>query len=151
MLMRPRTDNVATRVPADLVDTLDPRQERLWAEMARALDALPEEEDADPVTLYERFGTLGSLIDNSVRPDRATLCLERLLRAVPDPRALAQQLTAEPRLVGNLVTLFAGSEYLSEILLRNPAHVGRLADLRDLAHTPSSGVLSRQALGRGRS
>ena len=70
--------------------------------------------------------------------DRALVNLERFTQSVSDPVALWEYLGSNPRVIEKLVTLFAGSQFLAEILLRNPDHVERWAEHKRLAQ-PKSG------------
>ncbi len=67
-------------------------------------------------------------LSDAASPDRALVNLERFAAAVPDQTALYRYLTDEPRAVETLITLFAGSQYLTEILLRNPEYFPRLME-----------------------
>ncbi len=79
-------------------------------------------------------------------PDRVLLNLERLARGAPDPAAFLRRLNRNPRAVENLTTLFAGSQFLTDILLRNPEYVGELVDPKRLARTRTSERLRAGAL-----
>ena len=69
--------------------------------------------------------------------DRALVNLERFTQSVSDPVALWEYLGSNPRVIEKLVTLFAGSQFLAEILLRNPDHVERWAEHKRLAQPKS--------------
>jgi glutamate-ammonia-ligase adenylyltransferase len=66
-------------------------------------------------------------------PDRVLVNFERLVQSGPDRLPLFRYLASNPRLVEMLVTLFAGSQFLTEILLRNPEYFERLAERKGLA------------------
>ncbi len=70
-------------------------------------------------------------------PERALTNFERLAGSVLDPADLCRALAADPRGLEMLVTLFAGSQFLSEIVLRHPAYLDRLADRASLAEFKS--------------
>ena len=69
----------------------------------------------------------------SASPDRALLNLQRWSERLPDAAAFYASLAADERSLDLLVTLFAGSQFLSEILLRTPANVSLLADRAELS------------------
>ncbi|MFQ5856708.1 MAG: glutamine synthetase adenylyltransferase [Anaerolineae bacterium] len=78
-------------------------------------------------------------------PDRVLVNFERFGRSVADPLALFHYLAGNPRAVEMLVTLFAGSQFLTEILLRNPEYFERLMERKGLAHPKSVGQLCAEA------
>jgi glutamate-ammonia-ligase adenylyltransferase len=67
---------------------------------------------------------------SAAEPDRVLVGLERFAATEP---ATFGRLAADPRAAEILVTLFAGSQFLTEILLRNPAYFEQLLDRRRLA------------------
>jgi glutamate-ammonia-ligase adenylyltransferase len=85
--------------------------------------------------------TLSTVAD----PDRVLLNLERLARGVPDPAAFLRHLSRNPRALENLATLFAGSQFLTDILLRNPAYFDQLIDPKRLARIRTVGQLRVEA------
>ncbi|MCS7222159.1 MAG: glutamine synthetase adenylyltransferase [Anaerolineae bacterium] len=78
-------------------------------------------------------------------PDRVLVNLERLAHSVTDRHALFQYLAQNPRAIEILVTLFAGSQFLTEILLRNPNALPRLVEYKRLARLKSVGQLAAEA------
>ena len=74
------------------------------------------------------------LLGDAASPDRALVNFERFAERVPDQEAFYIALTDDPRQIETLVTLFAGSQYLTEILLRNPAYFERLATRNGIGH-----------------
>ena len=58
--------------------------------------------------------------------ERVLLNFERLVGSVPDPADLLAGLAAAPRGIDLLIALFAGSQFLTEILLRSPEYFDRL-------------------------
>ena len=77
-------------------------------------------------------------------PDRVLATFERFLHSAADPQPVYQFLAAHPRLVEMLVRLFSGSQFLAEILLRNPEYFEDLIDLRRLAQRKSRETLLRE-------
>lgn len=76
-----------------------------------------------------------ALLDSTV-PEVTLVGLERFVAAESNPRQLLELLTVAPRAVEVLLKLFAGSPYLSDILLREPSllsqltHQNSVGDLR---------------------
>jgi glutamate-ammonia-ligase adenylyltransferase len=70
---------------------------------------------------------------NAASPDRALVYIERFVNAVPDRAAFFKTLIENPRSIGILVRLFSGSQFLAEILLRNPEYFERLSSHKHLA------------------
>ena len=62
-------------------------------------------------------------LENSTTPDSSVMNFERLVQAVPDSLELLQFLSGNLRAVEILIRLFVGSQYLTEILLRNPEYL----------------------------
>lgn len=75
-----------------------------------------------------------SVLSAVADPDRVLLDLERLALSTPDTTAFLRYLSRNPRTLEILATLFAGSQFLTDILLRNPEYFDQLADPRQLAH-----------------
>ena len=72
-------------------------------------------------------------LSSAASPNRTLVSVERFTRSVPNRLSLYRQLSDNPRAVEILVTLMAGSQFLSEILLRNPEYFKRLIQHRELA------------------
>jgi len=81
-------------------------------------------------------GTLPHLLSalaDAADPDRVLVSLDRYLARSRDRPATLRFLARTPRAVQILVTLFSGSQFLTEILLRNPEYLERLVEHRQLA------------------
>ena len=63
--------------------------------------------------------------------------LERLSQTALSPDQLFQSLAVKPRTVEILVSLFADSQFLTEIMLRSPEYILRLTDQKRLARIQS--------------
>jgi glutamate-ammonia-ligase adenylyltransferase len=85
-------------------------------------------------TFAQMMPTLLTYLGHTASPDRALANLERLAESAEDPLALCRSLAAEPHLLELLVTVFAASQFLAEIVLRNPTLVSLLGKTRDLAN-----------------
>ncbi|MFL7793775.1 MAG: glutamine synthetase adenylyltransferase [Anaerolineae bacterium] len=108
-------------------------------------------------TLSHLLPHLLATLSGSANPDRVLVSLERFSHSAADKVSTFDYLASNPRAIEVLVTLFAGSQFLTEILLRNPEYFERLIALRGLAQHRSveefyaetqvvrSGVERRQA------
>jgi glutamate-ammonia-ligase adenylyltransferase len=73
----------------------------------------------------------------SPEPGRVISSFEQLVDHSPNPVHTLQVLAGNPRAVEILARLFAGSQFLTEILLRNPSAFERLLAYRRLSHPKS--------------
>lgn len=71
-------------------------------------------------------------LEKTASPNRALLNLERFIDQSRDATML-KSLMSQPRLLEMLLTLFTGSQFLSDILLRHPEYLHDLSDVRQLA------------------
>jgi glutamate-ammonia-ligase adenylyltransferase len=83
-------------------------------------------DDAHREAFAASLPMLLSALENAAMPDSSVMNFERLVQAVPDSLELLQFLAGNPRAVEILVRLFVGSQFLTEILLRNPGYLARL-------------------------
>lgn len=81
----------------------------------------------------------------SASPERAAVNFERLLQAAPDPDTALQTLTGDLHTLETLAAVLAGSQFLTEILLRNPGYLELLAMRSGLAQSKSAGQLLADA------
>ncbi|MFG0336282.1 MAG: glutamine synthetase adenylyltransferase, partial [Maioricimonas sp. JB049] len=72
-------------------------------------------------------------LTDAATPDASLVNFERYMQAVPSRIDLFNYLAANPRAVEILVRLFVGSQFLTEILLRNPSYLERLTQHKRLA------------------
>ena len=83
-------------------------------------------------SIAERFGVAFNLIEphlsvalaSAADPQRSLIYLERLLEKAD--ASLLPLLVKNPRLIESLVTIFSGSQFLTEIILRNPENLNLL-------------------------
>ncbi|MFQ5610596.1 MAG: glutamine synthetase adenylyltransferase [Anaerolineae bacterium] len=97
--------------------------------MAGNLETRPALADSLPALLLA--------LSEAAHPDRVLVNLERFTRRVEDRPALFRLFAANPRAIEILVTLFAGSQFLTEILLRTPEYFERLVRHQHLARSKS--------------
>lgn len=83
-------------------------------------------DEAHRQALAASLPMLLAALQNAATPDSSVMNFERLVQAVPDSLELLQFLAGNPRAVEILIRLFVGSQYLTEILLRNPEYLARL-------------------------
>lgn len=83
------------------------------------------------------FPTLMLALSDAAVPDGSLINFERFVQSVPDRIELFRYLAAQPRAVEILIRLFVGSQFLTEILLRNPNYLERLSAHKRLAELKS--------------
>jgi glutamate-ammonia-ligase adenylyltransferase len=110
----------------------------------RCLVRLAGDAQARPALVALLPHLLHALVE-SASPDRALVSFERFARAVPGASALFEYLAGHPRAVEILATLFAGSQFLTEILLREPASFEWLAEHKHLAQPKSAAQFEAEA------
>ncbi|MBN1995665.1 MAG: glutamine synthetase adenylyltransferase [Anaerolineae bacterium] len=77
-------------------------------------------------------------LSEAANPDNVLVNLGRFAYNVADQSALFNHFANNPRSVEILVKLFAGSQFLTEILLRSPEYFTRLSAHQQLAHVKSA-------------
>lgn len=109
---------------------------------AQRLQALPAAAGLLPALL--------AVLARAANPDRALLNFERFIEccAAASPPLAAPG--SDVRTLEKLVRLFAGSQYLTEIMLRDPAQAALLADHAGLARVPAAAALQAGALQASR-
>ena len=85
------------------------------------------------ITLAELLPPLLRTLRASAHPDEALVHVERLFAASKGPETLARFLADHPRALEMAVTIFAGSRFLTEILIRYPHYLEWLVKARHLA------------------
>jgi glutamate-ammonia-ligase adenylyltransferase len=78
-----------------------------------------------------------SALSGAAGPERVLVSLERFLHSTGDRLATVRYLAENPRAIETLVMLFAGSQFLTEILLRNPEYFEWLMVHKSLAQPKS--------------
>jgi [glutamine synthetase] adenylyltransferase / [glutamine synthetase]-adenylyl-L-tyrosine phosphorylase len=84
-------------------------------------------------------------LSDAATPDASLLNFERYVQCVPDRTTLLRYLASRPRAVEILVKLFVGSQFLTEILLRNPDYLEKLTNHKRLAEFKSRQQLTTEA------
>lgn len=125
-LVLPPGNEAATLTNSSVEPTFDDRLRRLF-------------DEAEDVDSERCMSWVSALLAESPSADASLVGLERLLRAVPDRRELFWQLLHSPRALEVLLTIFAASPYLTDLLLCEPALLSQLTQpqlLRDLRSRP---------------
>ncbi len=112
-------------------------------EIQARLERLPLHPEGQPA-LQHLTPHLLSALSVSASPDRALINFERFLAATPDPAGVLEALSEDPRTVDALVAVFAGSQYLTEILLRNPPWVSLLSMHSGIARIKTAACLATE-------
>ncbi len=110
----------------------------------RLIQNLAKNNETRPV-LADFLPNLISELTSAASPDRALVYLERFANTVPNRSAFYGYLRDNPRSIEILVRLFSGSQFLAEILLRNPEYFERLSRHRHLAQQKSVEQLVQEA------
>ncbi|MCA9055815.1 MAG: glutamine synthetase adenylyltransferase, partial [Planctomycetaceae bacterium] len=84
-------------------------------------------------------------LESAHTPDQALLNFERFVNAIPDRQQLFTALATSPRQVEILLRLFVSSQFLTEILIRHPESLDRLAHHQRLAEIKSLPQMLRDA------
>ncbi|MBK9925256.1 MAG: glutamine synthetase adenylyltransferase [Anaerolineales bacterium] len=101
--------------------------------------------------IAKRFGNsfgvvephLKTALASAADPERSLVYLERLLESADE--SLLHALVQNPRTIESLVTIFSGSQFLTEIILRNPKHVHLLYHRTALTKRKSPGMIHVEA------
>lgn len=122
--------------PGDVEQLLAPIGFADWqAAHARLLGLCADAPHREALT--EALPMLLAALTESANPDTSTLNLERFIHSVSDAAATLQFLAANPRAVEILIKLFVNSQFLTEILLRNPEYLERLTQHKRTAEFKS--------------
>jgi glutamate-ammonia-ligase adenylyltransferase len=107
-----------------------------WRAAHRCLLRLADESHARPA-LADLLPHLLTTLTGAADPDRVLVRFERFVHGVADKSATLCYLADNPRAAETLVTLFTGSQFLTEILLRYPEYFEQLTEQRHLAQPKS--------------
>lgn len=115
-----------------------------WRQAHQVLLRLADNGPARPALLALLPNLLLALA-GAANPDRVLVNFERFAASLSGRADLFQDLAHTPRAIEILVTLFAGSQFLTEILLRHPEYFQRLARHKNLAQTKTGRQIYEQA------
>ncbi|MBI1878992.1 MAG: glutamine synthetase adenylyltransferase [Chloroflexi bacterium] len=107
---------------------LNPLNFANWPAAQRTLQRLAEAPEFAACLPY-----LLTALDNAASPDRALVNFERFVGNTADQQDLFRRLAQNPRTLEIVITVFAGSQFLTEILLRHPEYFNQLKDYKRLA------------------
>jgi [glutamine synthetase] adenylyltransferase / [glutamine synthetase]-adenylyl-L-tyrosine phosphorylase len=107
-----------------------------WQTAFARLKAIGNNDDQRTL-LSQSLPILLSALSGAATPDTSLLNLERLHQTVPSQIAFLKYLADHPRAVEILVKLFVGSQFLTEILLRNPGYLHELTHHKRVAEFKS--------------
>ena len=83
-------------------------------------------------------------LSNAAHPDRVLVNFERFVTNAAQPEATLSYLAHNPRAIETLVILFAGSQFLTEILLRHPDYFEQITTRQNIAELKSAEELYQQ-------
>ncbi len=86
------------------------------------------------------------VLSNVATPDSSVLNFERFVQSVAEPLELLTFLRDHPRAVEILIKLFTGSQFLTEVLLRNPGYLRELTEHKRLAEFKAREEFAESAL-----
>lgn len=101
-----------------------------------------------PEAKHALAGSLPSLLmalANTATPNKVLVNFERFVQSAGNPTELLLYLANNPRGFEILFTLFTGSQFLTEILLRHPAYFEQLTDHKQLSQTKEPAQLRQEA------
>ncbi len=90
-------------------------------------------------------GPFQTAIGGAASPERALAGFERLLLNTRYPASLLETLAYAPHSLEVLATIFAGSQFLTDILFRNPDYVARITERHGIGQTKSGAQLDAEA------
>jgi len=85
-------------------------------------------------------------VEHTANPQVARVRLARFVQAMDDPAGWLLSLAQDPRLAETLVVLFAGSQFLGDILVSHPEYLASLRDPKALAQPLSADQLRADAV-----
>ena len=94
--------------------------------------------------------TLLQALSDAATPDGSLINFERFINSVSQPEIMLSFLTQNPRAVEILVRLFVGSQFLTEILLKNPDYLERLTRYNRIAEFKSQQQFYSEAMTAAR-
>ncbi|MBN1873961.1 MAG: glutamine synthetase adenylyltransferase [Anaerolineae bacterium] len=117
-----------------------------WRTAHKCLLRIVEISDA-PAAVSDMLPYLLLTLSDAANPDRVLVNLERFIRSAEDKARLLKYLAENPRGVEILVRLFAGSQFLTEILLRNPEYFEPLIAHRRLTQSKTLDAFNTDLAG----
>ncbi len=116
-----------------------------WQSAYRCLQRTANHTPQARPALAEGLPSLLIALSSVATPDRALVSFERFVQSADNPTELLRYLSGNPRGFEILFTLFTGSQFLTEILLRHPKYFEQLIDHRRLAQPKEMVQLQQEA------
>jgi len=86
---------------------------------------------------------LQTALASAADSERSLVYLERLLESADE--SVVHDLVKNPRVIESLITIFSGSQFLTEIILRNPKNVSLLSHRKSLTQRKNAGQIHDEA------
>lgn len=118
---------------------------RDWQTAIRHLQRIAGQSEEIRHAMTELLPYLLMTLSNCADPDQALVNFERFT-CHENANSIFEKLIKNPRTIEILVTIFAGSQFLTEILLRNPLRLDMLTNRTQLAHQKSIDEFQQEAL-----
>ncbi len=96
-------------------------------------------------TLLRFLPQLLAALGNTQQPEGVLYTFEHFIATAPEPLSVLHFLASQPRVVENMVTLFAASRFLTQILLQNPQQLPNLVDQSWLTQEKSAAQIAAAA------
>ncbi len=116
-----------------------------WQQAYQSIQRLADHSLEAKAALTQSLPTLLLALSETTMPGRVLVSFERFGQSAPDSSKLLSYLADNPRGFDILFTVFTGSQFLTEILLRHPSYFAQLTDLKQLAQ-PKPVTLLRQEI-----
>jgi glutamate-ammonia-ligase adenylyltransferase len=107
-----------------------------WRAAHRRLQRMAQDPQSQ-LALVDALPHLLAALSGAANPDRVLVSMERFVRSADPALWILTHLASNPRAIQILVTLFSGSQFLTEILLRNPEYLELLVAHKQLAQPKS--------------
>jgi len=95
--------------------------------------------------LADNLSYLLLALSDAANPDNVLVNFSRFAHNYPDQLKLFHQIRNNPRLIEILVKLFAASQFLTEILLRDPKYFDKFTNLNELTQPKTAEVFQAEA------
>ncbi len=131
--------------PEQIQNLLAPVGFSNWESACKNLRKIAAASPQAKAALAKGLPALLQALANVASPNRVLTSFERFVLSEANPAQLLTYLAKNPRSFEILTTLFAGSQFLTEILLRNPNYFEQLVDHHHLSQTKSADELKQEA------
>jgi len=132
---------------AEIVELLAPAHFSDWRAASQRLQRMAARHPQAQPVLAAIFPHLLVQLGSAAGPDGVLISLERLANNVSDPLRFYTLLAENPHAIDALVILFSSSQYLTEILLRNPEYGEALTCEMRQAQIKTAGQYAQESRG----